>query len=278
MPSVLLPTKIFHLISTNSVWPELTPGGAAVCHHLAPPLRAAVQLVSTRVILRCVSQLHQVRQLKYRYAPFQITAKTCPVTLRHNNGVETYNKRRLHNVPYCSVMLWSSIAFFFKQNLRMQTRWFENKNWHASRHMVSARCLRNLKRNYERRRKLLRNRCVAHRPVGLAWGVRETCSTSPTTTTPPHSVDWTRWRNPTWHFYVLSMASAGQDWIVMISTIPRVFRNVVRLLQMMLVPAWRLKSLETCCLSSKKCRLEDRRSAGFDHSQAYDLMCELRSN
>ena len=28
----------------------------------------------------------------------------------------------------------------------------------------------------------------------------------------------------------------------------------------------------------EKCRLDDRRSAGFDHSQAYDLMCELCSN
>ena len=28
----------------------------------------------------------------------------------------------------------------------------------------------------------------------------------------------------------------------------------------------------------EKCRLDDRRSAGFDYSQAYDLMCELCSN
>ena len=27
----------------------------------------------------------------------------------------------------------------------------------------------------------------------------------------------------------------------------------------------------------EKCRLDDRRSAGFDHSQAYDLMYELCS-
>ena len=28
----------------------------------------------------------------------------------------------------------------------------------------------------------------------------------------------------------------------------------------------------------EKCRLDDSRPAGFDHSQAYDLMCELCSN
>ena len=28
----------------------------------------------------------------------------------------------------------------------------------------------------------------------------------------------------------------------------------------------------------EKCRLDDRRSAGFYHSQVYDLMCELCSN
>ena len=64
----------------------------------------------------------------------------------------------------------------------------------------------------------------------------------------------------------------------MISTIPRVFRNVARLLKNNDVGASIKVEIIRDMSAIEKGRLDDRRSAGFDCSQAYDLMCELCSN